>query len=80
MLAPAFDPHRMLAWASPAQHGLREALRWGAHHSGLPVVVVAAIALVVSFRIARRAARLAVEVVVATTALLVATHLGWITW
>jgi hypothetical protein len=74
------DPQRLLAWASPAQHGLREALRWGAHHSGLPVVVVAALALVISFRIARRAARLAVEVVVATTVLLVATHLGWIAW
>jgi hypothetical protein len=44
------------------------------------VVVVAALALVISFRIARRAARLAVEVVVATTVLLVATHLGWIAW
>ena len=80
MPVPAFDPQRMLAWASPAQHGLREALRWGSHHSGLPVVVVAALALVLSYRLAKRAARLAVEVVVATTLLLVATHLGWIVW
>jgi hypothetical protein len=80
MRSPAFDPQRMLAWASPAQHGLREALRWGSHHSGLPVVVVAALALVLSYRLAKRAARLAVEVVVATTLLLVATRLGWIAW
>jgi hypothetical protein len=80
MPTPPIDPQRLLAWASPAQHGLREALRWGAHHSGLPVVLVAALALVVSFRVARRAARLAVEVVLATTVLLVATHLGWIRW
>lgn len=80
MPSPVLDPQHMLAWASPAQHGLREALRWGAHHSGLPVVVVAALALVISFRVARRAARLAVEVVIATTVLLVATHLGWISW
>jgi hypothetical protein len=44
------------------------------------VVVVAALALVISFRLAKRAARLAVEVVVATTLLLVATRLGWIAW
>ena len=80
MRSPAFDPQRMLAWVSPAQHGLREALRWGAHHSGLPVVVVAALALVLSYRLAKRAARLAVEVVLATTLLLVATRLGWIAW
>jgi hypothetical protein len=87
MPSPPFEhllePGRLLrwaSWASPAQQGLREALRWGAHHSGLPVVVVAALALVVSFRVAKRAARLAVEVVVATAVLLVATRLGWIAW
>jgi len=80
MRSPSLDPQRVFGWTSPAQHGLREALRWGAHHSGLPVVLVAALALVVSFRLARRAARLAVEVVIATTLLLVATHLGWIRW
>jgi hypothetical protein len=80
MRSPAFDPQRMLSWASPAQHGLREALRWGSHHSGLPVVLVAALALVLSYRLAKRAARLAVEVVVATAVLLAATRMGWISW
>lgn len=80
MTSPAFDPHRLLGWASPAQHGMREALRWGAHHSGLPMVVVAAIVLVVSWRLFKRAARLAVEVAVVTAMLLAATRLGWITW
>ena len=60
MQRPMLDPQRLLAWASPAQHGLREALRWGSHHSGLPVVLVAALALVLSYRLAKRAARLAV--------------------
>jgi hypothetical protein len=80
MRPPAFDPYRLLAWASPAALGLRAALRWGAQHSGLPVVVVAAIALVVSWHAFRRALRLAVEVVLAVAALLVATRLGWIAW
>jgi hypothetical protein len=80
MSPPALDPHRLLAWASPAQHGLREALRWGSSHSGLPVIVVAALAVVVSWRLAKRAARLAIEVVVVTAMLLAATRLGWISW
>jgi len=71
---------RLASGASPAGHGLREALRWGAHHSGLPVIVVAALSLVISYRLAKRAARLAVEVVVAAAVLLVATRMGWLTW
>lgn len=56
------------------------ALRWGAQHSGLPLIVVAAIALVVSWRIFRRSLRFAVEVVIAVALLLVATRIGWIRW
>jgi hypothetical protein len=80
MPSPVLDPHRLLGWASPAEHGLREAIRWGSHHSGLPMVVVAALAVVVSWRLAKRAARLAIEVVVVTAMLLAATRLGWIAW
>lgn len=60
--------------------GLRHALHWASQHTGLPAVVVAAIALVVSWRIFRRAMRFAVEVIVVTALLLVATRLGWIAW
>ena len=59
---------------------LRHALRWAAHHSGLPIVVVAAVALVVSFRLARKVGRLAIEVGVVSVVLLAATRLGWISW
>jgi hypothetical protein len=59
---------------------LRHALRWTAHHSGLPVAVVAAMALVVSFRLARKLGRLCVEVAVVSTVLLALTRLGWISW
>jgi hypothetical protein len=55
-------------------------LRWGAEHTGLPVVLVAAIALVVSWRIFRRSLRFVVEVTIAVALLLVATHIGWIHW
>ncbi len=78
--SPALEPHHWLAWALPVGPSLRAALRWGSAHSGLPVVLVAALAIVVSLRLVKRAARLAVEVVVATVLLLMATRLGWITW
>ena len=74
------DPHRLLAWASPLGRGLHQALIWGSRHTGLPVVVVAAIALVVSFRLARQAVRLAFQVAIVAALLAVATRLGWIRW
>jgi hypothetical protein len=49
-------------------------------HTGVPVVIVAAAALVLSFRLARRAARLAVEMTVALALVLVATKMGGIRW
>jgi len=74
------------AWAW-AQGWAREG--WGAsgkylvlasRHTGVPVVVLAAAALVVSWRLARRATRMAVEFLVALTLVLAATKLGWIRW
>ncbi|HEY8039176.1 MAG TPA: hypothetical protein VIF15_05250 [Polyangiaceae bacterium] len=76
----AFDPHRVLAWAPGVGPGLRAALRWGANHTGLPVILVAAIAVVVSFRIFRRTLRFAIEVVLAVALLAAASRLGWISW
>jgi hypothetical protein len=80
MRPSAFDPHRLMPWPSGLAHGLKAALRWGAGHTGLPVVVFAAIAIVVSWHFFRRTLRLAVEVVIAVAALLAATRLGWIAW
>jgi hypothetical protein len=83
MHAPAFDPSRLVPFASrwpDLSHGLRDALRWGAHHTGLPVVLFAAIALVASWHVFRRTLRFAVQVVIAVAALLLATRLGWIAW
>jgi hypothetical protein len=55
-------------------------LRWVSHHTGLPVILVAAIALVVSWRLVRHTARFAVQVLLTLLALLVATRLGLIRW
>jgi len=92
MRPPAFDPRSMAGdacagvarWVpriGPMVAGsVRAMLRWGAHHSGLPVILVAAITLVLSWRILKRTARLTVEVVIALALLVVATRLGWLTW
>ena len=50
--------------------------RWGAHHTGLPVILVAAIPLVLSWRLLKRTLRLTVEVVIALALLVVATRWG----
>ncbi len=50
------------------------------HHTGVPVVLLAAVALVVSWRVMRRAGRLFVELFVALALVVAATRLGWIHW
>ena len=63
--------------------GLRHFLQWVTQHTGIPVVVVAAVLLVVSWKLAKyakRARRLALEIAVVTALLLLATHFGWIRW
>lgn len=59
---------------------LRASLRWLSVHTGVPVLVVAAIAVVVGFRLLKRTARFALEVAAITLALLAASELGWLRW
>ena len=63
-----------------ATASVRTLLRWAAHHTGLPMVLVGAIVLVLSWRILRRTLRMAVEVFIALALLVAATRLGWLTW
>ncbi len=67
----------MLAMALPS---VREGLHWIAHHSGVPVVLVAAVAIVVSWRVFKKVAGLAIEVAIVLVLLLIATKAGWISW
>jgi hypothetical protein len=73
-------PHGALAWLPSGVAGVRLGLRWAAHHTGLPLIVVAAIALVLSWRLFKRGARFAVEVAFAVGLLAAATRFGWVTW
>ncbi len=74
----------ILAWVVHAYRGgtasVMGALHAVSQHTGIPVVVVAALALVFSYRMIRRGARLAFEVAVVVAVLLGATSLGWIHW
>jgi len=80
MALPSLDPRRMLCWAHALGPSVRLALRWGSQHTGLPVILVAAVAIVVSWRALRRSVRFVVEVVVAVALLAFATRFGWIRW
>ncbi len=77
---PAIDPQRLLGWAPSIGLPTKAALHWASEHTGLPVILVAAIALVSSFRLFRRTLRFAIEVVVCVALLAFATTLGWIHW
>jgi hypothetical protein len=61
-----------------ALEGARFLVRYLARHTGLPALVVAALLLVVGYRVLKRSARFAVEVVIVTVALVAATQLGWL--
>ena len=74
------DPLGAFGWLAYASGGLRGLLRWASHHTGLPVMLVAAVTLVASVHIAKRTLRFGIEVAVALGLLLAATRLGWIRW
>jgi hypothetical protein len=74
------DPRQADGWLPAGVAGIRAGLRWASHHTGLPLILVAALALVVSWRLFKRGARFAVEVTVALVLLVAATRLGWVKW
>jgi hypothetical protein len=74
------DQTRLLAWGAYFGGGVRAVLHWASDHTGLPVLLVAAIALVVSGRLLKQTLRFAIEVALAAALLLVATKLGLLHW
>jgi hypothetical protein len=79
-LRAPLEPQKALGWLSQAAGIFRIALRWGAHHTGLPIMLVAAIVLVASGHLVKRTIRFGVEVTVVLGLLFAATRLGWIVW
>lgn len=68
----------VFAWSHSATQALKTAVTFAALHTGVPTVVVAAGALVVSYRFFKRAVRVAIEMTIAMTIVLIATKMGWI--
>ena len=56
------------------------AVRSLAAHTGLPVLLIAALLVALGYRLLKRSMRFVVEVVVVTLVLLAATAVGWLHW
>ena len=59
---------------------VRFGLQWLSSHTGVPIVIVAAAVVVISWRILKKTTRLFIQVAVLAALLAIATKLGWITW
>ena len=68
-----------IPWKS-MENGARFAVRWLSLHTGLPALLVAAILVVVGYRILKKTARFALEVALVAALLVAATGAGWIRW
>ena len=66
-----------IPWKS-IETSARVGVRWAAHHTGLPALAVAAIVLVVGYRILKKSARFAAEVALVAALLVAATYAGWV--
>ena len=56
------------------------AAEWIARHTGIPAILVASLLIVLSWRMAKRMAHVAVEVAVVTVLLVALTKLGVVSW
>jgi len=68
-----------MPWSTIAASA-RFAVRWLSHHTGLPALLVAALLVVLGYRILKKSARFAVEVALVAVLLVAATSAGWIHW
>ena len=63
-----------------AESSVHHVLQWASSRTGLPIVVVAALGVVLAWRVARRTWHVIFELTLAFALLFVATRLGWIRW
>lgn len=69
-----------LPFALPSLALAKLGIRWLSQHTGLPALVVAAILIVVGYRLLKKTARFAVEVALVAAFLVAATSAGWLRW
>ena len=58
----------------------RQALHWMTQHTGIPIVIVAAAVIVLSWRLAKKVFGLIVQIAFVSVLLFLATRFGWIRW
>jgi hypothetical protein len=68
-----------MPWSTLTAAG-RLAVRWLSLHTGVPTLLVAAVLVVVGYRVLKKSARFAVEVALVAALLVAATSAGWIHW
>lgn len=66
------------AVAASVARQARGAVAWVSVHTGIPALVVAAVLVVVGYRVLKRSLRFFVEVALVVAALVAASHLGWL--
>jgi hypothetical protein len=71
---------RWQPWIGALSGGMRGAILWASEHTGLPTVVIAAVALVGSWHVFKRTLRFVIEVALTATLLLVLAKLGFLRW
>ena len=62
------------------ENAVRFAVRWLSVHTGVPALVVAAVLVVVGYRILKKSARFLLELALVVALLVSATHAGWLHW
>lgn len=82
MATPLSGAVDLLRVANAGIYGVyaRLAVRYMAQHTGIPALLVAAVSVVVGFRVLKKTVRFAVEVAVVAGALFGMTEMGWLTW
>lgn len=68
---------KLILWSGA---GSRALVHWLALHTGVPALLVAAVLLVVGYRVLRRSARFLVEVALVAALLVAAAELGFLRW
>ncbi len=71
---------RVGAWVVRAWTELGRGFAWLSTRTGFPALILAAAALVLGFRLARKVGRLAIEFALALVLLIALRKLGWMTW
>ncbi|MDB4945488.1 MAG: hypothetical protein JWP97_5022 [Labilithrix sp.] len=68
---------KLLSWRNVESTG-RVAVRWLSVHTGVPALVVAAVLVVVGYRVLKKSLRFFLEVALVAALLVAAAHAGWL--